>query len=367
MKKYRVVLRIIAVVLVLFLALFRQAPRSLADGGLITLSVSNSEIKMGEVFTIVCRVSSATQVFDADFYVDYDTTVLQFIEGGPKASKEPGSVHIQSVDNTEAAPRRTFSLQFMAKEAGTGSVFVRDGAHVVDGEGNALSLNTEKLDLVVAENEEAQASGEPEATEMPVPTEPTVNTKQSGNNKVLVLSTNAQDMIPDFDPTVQSYDVLVASETDTFFIDYVLDSKKATARIKGNKNLVFGDNKVKLVVTAENGDKRSYVFMVTRPDPVVENVNPDDPTVSGAAVDPSPLDKDGEKGYSIVLYIIIGLLLVFAIAMISLVRRQRRELEYYYEEELEEQRETENDRRSGESDLEGGKVRGEDGDFHYWD
>jgi hypothetical protein len=54
--------------------------------------------------------------------------------------------------------------------------------------------------------------------------------------------------------------------------------------------------------------------------------------------------------------------------MIFLVKRQRAELEYYYEEEEREKRlETENDRRSGESDLEGGKVRGEDGDFHYWD
>ena len=371
MKKNRMKLRMfLAGVMILFglSAGLLRVSVSHAAGGVITLSVADPGIKMGEVFTVVCRVSSSGSIADADFYVDYNTSVLQFVEGGPKATKETGGVHIQSLDNEDAVPRRTFSLQFMAKDIGDASVFIRDGAHVIDGEGNPLSLNTEKLDLTVSESgEETEATEKPASTEEPAPVERPSTGRLSINNKVRQLSTNAKEMIPDFDPTVESYDAQVTADTDTFFIDYVLDSKKAKAKIKGNKDLVVGENTVKLVVTAENGDKRSYVFNVTRPDYVVESVVPDEPVVSGAAVEVPPLDKDEKKGYSIVLYIIIGLLLIFAVAMISLVRRQRRELEYYYEEEMEEQRETENDRGSGEGDFEGGKVRGEDGDFRYRD
>ena len=348
-----------------------NASVSKAGGGVITLSVSDPQIRMGDVFTVVCRVSSSKSISEVDFYVDYNTTVLQFVEGGPRATKEPGGVHIQSLENDEAAPRRTFSLQFMAKDMGEASLFVRDGAHVVDGDGNPISLNTEKLDVTVTESGEETPEGEatpaPSQTPGPEETQAPRSGRLSANNKVLQLTTNAQDMIPAFDPAIKSYDVLVSPETDTFFIDCVLASRRATSRVKGNKELNYGENKVRLIVTAENGDKQRYIFNVTRPDPVLESVPVEEPVITGAAVNTEPLDKEEKNGYSIVLYIIIGLLLIFAVAMISLVRKQRKELEYYYEEEMEEQRETKNDRGSGESDIEGGQVRGEDGDFRYRD
>ncbi|MEE3467371.1 MAG: cadherin-like beta sandwich domain-containing protein [Eubacterium sp.] len=343
-----------------------------ASSGSILLSTDKSVVKQGDVFTVVCRVSASTGVLEADFYVDYNTAVLQFVEGGQKAKKEVGGVHIQSLDNTSSPARRTFSLQFIAKELGDATVFIRNGARVMDGEGDPLSLSTGRLELQVTETGESDdepgpGQQPPDASQIPAPGEgvpPQPSAKLSNNCKIKELVTNADKLTPEFDPTVGSYEAEVPADTQTFFIDYTLASKKAKAKIKGNRDLTFGVNKVTLTVTAESGKKKKYVFMVKRrQEPAVGTTD----TVSGAAVNEQPpLDKEENKGYSIIVYVILAVLVVFAVAMVLLVKKQQRELQYYYEkEELEEKRETENDRGSGESDHEGREVRGEDGEFRY--
>ena len=366
LKKHNIMKRILAAGLILLLGgsigLVHKLPDAMASGGSISLSVSDPVKKKGEVFSVICKVTAETGVLETDFYVDYNTSVLKFIDGGAKATKETGGVHILSLDNTDSPVRRTFSLSFLALENGDATVFIRSGARLTDGEGSVLSLKTDKIDITVNETGEEEAVS-PGAT--PPQDMPTETPKLSGNWKVAELVTNAISMTPEFDPTIRTYEAEVGMDTDIFFMDYKLASKKAKAQIKGNRDLTYGLNKVTLTVTAENGDKRRYVFMVTRktePDatPATEDV------VSGPAADSSePLDKSEDKGYSIILYIVIVLLSVFSISMVVLVKKQRSELEYYYEEEEREaRRETEDDRRSGEGDLERGEIRGEARQFN---
>ena len=352
--------------------------------GKISLSVTDPVIKTGDVFTVVCRVSASTGIAEADFFVDYNTSVLKFVEGGARATKEVGGVHIRSLGNEDAPVRRTFSLQFAAEKEGTASIFIRNGANVTDGEANRLSLQTDKIEVLVNETGEAEDAPPDEGTETgtegapdkkpdgetPDGQPPEDATALSGNARLIDISTNALSMIPDFDPSVRTYDAEVDPNTDTFITKYTTEDEGATVRIKGNKNLKFGRNKVKLIVSAENGRKRKYVFFVTRlaskPEPAKKEE--DTPaTVSPAAADVQiPLDKEENNGYSIVLYVVIGFLAVLSIALIALVKRQRRELDYIYEE-MEEYRETETDRGSGESGIEGSEVRGEDGEFGHRD
>ena len=356
--------------------------------GKISLSASDTVIKKGDVFTVVCRVSASTGVSEADFYVDYNTSVLKFIEGGARATKEVGGVHIRSLDNDDAPLRRTFSLQFAGEQDGEASLFIRNGASVTDGEGNLISLQTDKIDVLInetGEDESADAqegqSGDGSGSVAENPDgKPTTDkssktaedpTAFSSNSRLMSVSTNAISLVPDFDPSVMTYEAEVDPDTETFITKYLTEDDRATVRIKGNKHLKFGRNRVKLIVTAENGRKSKYVFLVTKlafmPEAEPEETEAPETVVSPAAVDVQvPLDKDDDKGYSIVLYVIIGLLAILSIALIALVKRQRRELDYIYEE-MEEYRETQNDSGSGESAVEGGEVRSQDGEFGYRD
>ena len=354
---------IIASCVLLFAGVVHGAGFSYAASGRISLSTEKTIIKKGEVFTVVCRVSASSGVATTDFYVDYNTSTLKFVEGGSKATKEVGGVHINTADSSESPIRRTYSLKFFAKKEGEASIFIRDGAEVVDGEGESLSLRTDRIELEINE-----VGAEPEGTPSPEPVV-TPEVQLSGSNKVKELTTNAMSIYPEFSPDIKEYEAVVDADTDTFFIDYTLKSKKATATIEGNRGLVFGENEVKLKVIAENGKKRTYRFIVTRlseatvqeDDEIYEEPQP----VSPAAINTDiPLDKEDKNSYSIILYIIIVLLAVFSVSMILLVRRQRKELDRL--EEMEELYETEDDIRSGESDHESSEIRGQDGKPRDW-
>ena len=383
LQRFRLYIAVLLLLTGSISVLSQSAPDARAgSGGTITLYTDsgkegepNFSAVKGNLVTVVCRVSSAAGVLESDFYVDYNSSLLTFVEGGPKASKETGGIHIQSLDNTDSPVRRTFSLKFMAAEEGECPVFIRSGARVVDGDGNPISLQTASI-IVTIPNDGA-AEPMPDATLPVVPTPdpaapmdtPVPTDKLSGNCRVRSLLTNAIRMAPAFDPEVTQYDAEVKSDTTIFFIDYVLAGKKSRASIKGNRDLTYGVNKVTLTVTAENGKKKKYVFLVNRLTKPEKQAG-FDPAVSGGAVNSDAgLDKEENNGYSIVLYIVIALLAVFGVAMIILVKRQQRELQYYYEEEEEKEnsRETEDDRGSGESDFEGREVRGQDGEFRYRD
>ena len=365
------------------------AAQSATASGKISLTVTDPVIKQGEVFTVVCRVSASTGVSEADFYVDYNTSVLKFIEGGARAVKEVGGVHIRSLDNDDAPLRRTFSLQFAGEQEGEASLFIRNGASVTDGEGNLISLQTDKIDVIINETGEDESTeaaddnqtvdGTQAGTDNPDGKNPTDKngkttedpTSLSSNSRLMSVSTNSISLVPDFDPSVMTYEAEVEPDTETFITKYLTEDDRATVRIRNNKNLKFGRNRVKLIVTAENGKKSKYVFLVTKlafkPEPAPESTEPAvEPVTPAAAEVQVPLDKDDGKGYSIVLYVIIGLLAILSIALTALVKRQRRELDYIYEE-MEEYRETQNDSGSGESAVEGGEVRSQDGEFGYRD
>ena len=173
--------RVLAAGLILLLGgsigLVHHLPDAKASGGSISLSVTDPVKKKGEVFSVICKVTAQTGVVESDFYVDYNTSVLKFIDGGAKATKETGGVHIQSLDNTDSPVRRTFSLSFLALENGEASVFIRNGARVMDGEGSQLSLKTDKIDITVNETGEEEAAPGASAA----PAEPTETVKLSGN------------------------------------------------------------------------------------------------------------------------------------------------------------------------------------------
>ena len=349
--------------LAMIVSLIAGAGVSHASGGRIALTTNETTYEKGAFFTVVCRVSSGAGVGDTDFYVDFNTDIFKFMGGGSKATKETGGVHIQSTGNADAPMTRTYSLQFFAKKEGTGSIFIRQGADVTDSEGQPISLSTDKVDLVIGNVPGADAStppGEPGST--PSASEPPKDL--SKNNKVKDIVTNAIRFSPEFDPKVKEYEAYVGPDTETFFIDYILASKKARASISGNRNLSFGENTVKLVVTAENGDKRTYKFYVVK-----EQTDPNAETgvvVTGAAADANKtLDKEGKNSYSIILYILIAVLSIFCISLVVLVRRMRKEIESY--EDMEDFYEKEDDTGSGEGDHEGGEIRGENGESRYWD
>lgn len=62
------------------------------------------------------------------------------------------------------------------------------------------------------------------------------------------------------------FEIEVKNDVTELDIDYILESKTSTVEIIDNENFVIGKNEVKIIVTAENGEKQEYIIKVTKLD-----------------------------------------------------------------------------------------------------
>lgn len=86
----------------------------------------------------------------------------------------------------------------------------------------------------------------------------------SPNNTLAALSVEGQTITPSFGKFVQEYDLIVDYSVKS--INVLATLADTTAKIKGSgqSSLKVGDNKIEVVVTAGNGDVRTYTINVVR-------------------------------------------------------------------------------------------------------
>lgn len=98
-------------------------------------------------------------------------------------------------------------------------------------------------------------------------------TNLSNNNFLKTLSVKNYDI--KFDKKVFEYNLEVENKVENLDITYKTEDTKAKASIEGNTELKEGKNEIKIIVTAENGEKTTYVVNVIRKEKSydVENKN----------------------------------------------------------------------------------------------
>lgn len=87
-------------------------------------------------------------------------------------------------------------------------------------------------------------------------------TKKSSNANISKLTLNVEGL--SFKTSQTSYNITVGEDIDNIKLGVTLAHKKATYTVSGNKNLKAGDNVIKIVVTAEDGTKKTYKINVRK-------------------------------------------------------------------------------------------------------
>ena len=115
----------------------------------------------------------------------------------------------------------------------------------------------------------------------------------SANNNLSGISVEGFLLSPVFSADKTSYIVWVPYETESVNVSGTAADTKASVEVVGGENLAAGqDNEVKVVCTAENGDKKTYTVVVKRAaahdgttdapiDTPNDDVNTDTPEVTG--------------------------------------------------------------------------------------
>ncbi len=153
---------------------------------------------------------------------------------------------------------RTNQLVFRANSTGTGSVWISAGSYCIAGVDYDAS-GSASVTIVAADKPD---DSEP----APAPT-PSGGGSSTGNNPGVSLSSNsalssltvsAGTLTPAFDPAVTEYTLSLPQGTEKLTLTATPSDSNATVQGDGELTLQEGENTLPLVVTAENGDTKTY-------------------------------------------------------------------------------------------------------------
>lgn len=141
---------------------------------------------------------------------------------------------------------RTNQLVFRANSTGTGTVSISAGSYCIAGVDYDAS-GSASVTIVAADKPD---DSEPDYT----PSTP----GKSGNNALSTLTVSAGTLTPAFDPAVTEYTLSLPQGTEKLTLTATPSDSNATVQGDGELTLQEGENTLPLVVTAENGDTKTY-------------------------------------------------------------------------------------------------------------
>ena len=141
---------------------------------------------------------------------------------------------------------RTNQLVFRANSTGTGTVSISAGSYCIAGEDYDASGSASVSIVAASEPDDS----EPDYT----PSTP----GKSSNNALSSLTVSAGTLTPAFDPAVTEYTLSLPQGTEKLTLTATPSDSNATVQGDGELTLQEGENTLPLVVTAENGDTKTY-------------------------------------------------------------------------------------------------------------
>lgn len=145
---------------------------------------------------------------------------------------------------------RTNQLVFRANSTGTGTVSISAGSYCIAGVDYDASGSASVSIVSASEPDDS----EPDYT----PSTP----GKSGNNALSSLTVSAGTLTPAFDPAVTEYTLSLPQGTEKLTLTATPSDSNATVQGDGELTLQEGENTLPLVVTAENGDTKTYTITV---------------------------------------------------------------------------------------------------------
>ncbi len=274
MKKYRKVLTTI------FLATIIIGANILnVQAGSVTLSFNGPDtVKVGDNITLTVSaydISGLTNgLATAQGDLLFDESYLEYVsfkQASSKLSVSYGTKTKRFVAlgmGGEYVPTKDdlFNITFKAKQIGTTTLNIKD---VVIGDTKAIIHSSnimEKKVNIVGEDNIPPSTTDKTTTTKPKKKLPTTSKQDDGQNSDNTLKNLFVDngkMSPAFSKDTLSYNVVVPKDVTKLDLKYITNDSKAVVKIEGNSNI--GENSiVKIIVTAENGEVRTYTLKVTK-------------------------------------------------------------------------------------------------------
>ena len=256
----------------------------------------NSPSAQDELESTISNKSEVYQgeEFDVKYYINgFDKDYLSGIQG--KINYDKDKLELTNIELTNKYGGYTdegifaylldnyntnglfMTLKFKGTAAGVANISIDD---LLLSNGNILNIDTDSISTKVTIIKLPKGSDVEETTNEESTT--TNNSPQATNttNRIIepvyipryvalssdnyIKSLKIDGYKIDFDMYKYEYQIKVKNNVKSLKLDIELNDPNATYEVKGNDNFKVGDNTVEIIVTAENGEKRTYTIKVTR-------------------------------------------------------------------------------------------------------
>lgn len=206
------------------------------------ISVSGSSTAMvGSTVTVNVNLSSSTPMGSWQFLVNYDSSMLQLSSGNVRVAD------YTSVSGGEKS--KSYTLKFKTLKSGTTKVSV--GSYVVYAyDESEMSVTGGSKSIKIMSQAELEAT-------------------YSKNNNLSSIKVDDYELTPAFDKNTTDYKVTVPSNVEKVNVSATAEDRKSKISGTGEIEVAEGENKVELIVTAENGSTKKYNVVIN-----VEDDNP---------------------------------------------------------------------------------------------
>ena len=199
-------------------------------------------VRVGDVVAVTMTLTADAVVGAFEGYISYNGDVLEFVTGPETIVGGEGILKINDTDPDARYNERSYLIFFKAAGIGSCEIKMRGTPEIYQAETDfAMSVSSSPLTVDVLASQKA-----------------------SSDASLAAMKISPGTLDPAFSPDIFEYSVTVPYETTTLLVSAVTSDTSANVKIEGNDELDVGQNRVLLLVTAEDGTVSKYVIYAAR-------------------------------------------------------------------------------------------------------
>ncbi len=234
-----------------------------AATGTATIACDTS-LKKGENVTVTVSIkahSSDPKIWSADGDLSYNKNVLKFVDCSATANEKSSGKITFSYNGSGNNSVASITFKFTAIANGKSTVSLSNAYYYGDIDNSSYSVGGQAVNITVAD---PVVSSKPQSSSKPQTSSKPTSTVKSNNANLSSLDIGGAALSPLFSGNTLTYSVTVENSVAAVNINAKTAHSKATVSGAGQKSLEVGDNEFKIVVTAQDGTKKTYTLKIRR-------------------------------------------------------------------------------------------------------
>ena len=221
-----------------------------ASNARIDVNASSTAI-LGNNISVTVKLSSSSSIGSWQVDLGYDKNMLKLVSSG---AENGGSYMANTIANGTKSKSYTFTFKTLAK--GTTTISAKSFLLYDYDTMQPMTTSTSSATVNIKTKEEIEAS-------------------YSDNANLKSIEVVNYSLSPDFNKNTKEYSVEVENDVTSVTINATKEDSKASVKGTGTFDLVEGNNKYEIIVTAQKGNTSTYVVNVYRKelDPIKVNFN----------------------------------------------------------------------------------------------